>query len=68
MVTSDDRRTYQIMLNLRTIEGLDVSFAIGKEKEIASMIDSGLLIKKDGRLVPTYEGMMVLDQILLKLI
>ena len=68
VVTSDDQKTYQIMLNLRTIEGLDISFAKGKEKEVASMIDSGLLIKKDGRLVPTYEGMMVLDQILLKLI
>ena len=68
IVTPDDKRTYQIMLNLRTIEGLDISFVKGKEKEIASIINNGLLFKKEDRLVPTYEGMMVLDQILLKLI
>ena len=67
-VSEKDKRTYQIMLNLRTIEGLDASFVIDKEEEINSLISSGLLIKKGQKLVPTYEGMMVLDQIVLKLI
>ena len=56
------------MLNLRTIEGLDISFVKDKENEINSLISGGLLIKKDNRLVPTYGGMMVLDQIILELI
>ena len=67
-VSKQDKLTYQIMLNLRTIEGLDISFVKDKEKEINELINSGLLIKKDNRLIPTYQGMMVLDQIILKLI
>ena len=68
LVSEKDKRTYQIMLNLRTIEGLDVSFVKDKQEEIDSLINSGLLIRKDNRLIPTYEGMMVLDQIILKFI
>ena len=67
-VSEKDKRTYQIMLNLRTTEGLDASFVRDKEEKINSLISSGLLIKKGQKLVPTYEGMMVLDQIVLKLI
>ena len=67
LVSEKDKRTYQIMLNLRTIEGLDISFVLDKENEIESLINSGLLVKKDNRLIPTYQGMMVLDQIILKL-
>ena len=67
-VSERDKLTYQIMLNLRTIEGLDVSFALDKDKEIEEFIKSGLLKKDGNRLVPTYEGMMVLDQIILRLI
>ena len=67
LVSEKDKRTYQIMLNLRTIEGLDISFVKDKENEIKYLINSGLLIKKDNRLIPTHEGMMVLDQIILKL-
>ena len=68
VVSKNDKRTYQIMLNLRTIEGLDISFVKDKEKETESLICSGLLIKKDSRLIPTYQGMMILDQIILMLL
>ena len=67
-VSEQDKSTYQIMLNLRTIEGLDISFAKNKEKEINELVSSGLLTIKDNHLIPTYEGMMVLDQIILKLL
>ena len=67
-VSNRDKLIYQIMLNLRTAEGLGVSFVKDKEKEIRELIDGGFLIKKNNRLVPTYEGMMTLDQIILKLI
>ena len=67
-VSKQDKITYQIMLNLRTIEGLDIDFVKNKDKEIKELISSGLLIKKDNRLIPTYEGMMILDQIVLKLV
>ena len=76
-VTKKDDIEYQIMLNLRTIYGLDLEafkkkFGFDllkrKEKEIDNFINGGLLEVKDNRLIPTYEGMMVLDTIILELI
>ena len=67
-VSKRDKMVYQVILNLRTIEGLDLSFVKNKEKEINEFLSSGLLKIENNRLIPTYEGMMVLDQIILKLI
>ena len=67
-VSNKDKLTYQIMLNLRTIEGLDINFVKNKEKEIKELISSGLLKLENNHLIATYEGMMVLDQIILKLL
>ena len=66
-VSERDKLTYQIMLNLRTIEGLNMSFVKNKRNAIGELIEEKLLIVKDDILIPTYEGMMVLDQIILKL-
>ena len=64
------------MLNLRTSEGLDViafkkKFGIDllndKKEEIKDFINNKLIIYKDNALIPTYEGMMLLDTILAKL-
>ena len=66
-VSERDKLTYQIMLNLRTIEGLNMSFVKNKRNAIGELIKEKLLILKDDILIPTYEGMMVLDQIILKL-
>ena len=76
-VTRDDDIEYQIMLNLRTIEGIDLKefedkFKFDlyqkKKKEIDNLISGGFLKLENERLIPTYEGMMTLDQIILKLI
>ena len=67
-VSSRDKLTYQIMLNLRTIEGLGIEFVKDKTKEIEELISGGFLKKEGGQIIPTYEGMMTLDQIILKLI
>ena len=67
-VSEKDKCTYQIMLNLRTIEGLDLSFVKNKEKEIEELISGGFLIKENNHLIATYQGMMTLDQIILKLL
>ena len=67
-VSNKDKLTYQIMLNLRTIEGLDFNFVKNKEKEIKELISSGLLKLENNHLIATYDGMMVLDQIILKLL
>ena len=67
-VSNRDKLTYQIMLNLRTIEGLDAKYVEGKETVVEKLLKDGLLVKKENRLIPTYEGMMILDQLILKLI
>ena len=77
VVTLKDKMTYQIMLNLRTDEGIDlnefkkefgVSLLGSKRKEIEEMLAQGYLYERFKRLMPTYEGMMILDTIILKLI
>ena len=67
-VSDKDKLTYQIMLNLRTIEGLDIKYVQDKESIVDELVKEGLLIKKQNKLLPTYEGMMILDQIILKLL
>ncbi len=76
-VTKDDDIEYQIMLNLRTNLGIDLKkfedkFGFDlyekKKKEIDELIHNGFLIHSRDKLIPTYEGMMTLDQIILKLI
>ena len=67
-VTNKDIFTYQVMLNLRTKEGISLSLLKNKEKEIASLIKDGYLEKQGDRLCPTYEGMMILDTIILQLL
>lgn len=68
LVSNKDKLTYQIMLNLRTNEGLDIKFIKNKEKEIEELTNEGL-VKHDGdKIIATYEGMMILDQIILKLL
>ena len=77
IVTPKDRFTYQVMLNLRTKEGLSLKlvkeeFGIDlletKGKEIASFIEQDYLINQCDCLIPTYQGMMILDQLILALI
>ena len=67
-VSDKDKLTYQIMLNLRTIEGLDIKYVQDKESIVDEIVKEGLLIKEQNKLLPTYEGMMILDQIILKLL
>ena len=77
IVNPVDDIEYQIMLNLRTVEGLDLKefedkfgFDLYQTKKeiIDELTHNGFLIISRGKLIPTYEGMMTLDQIILKLI
>ena len=70
-------KTYMIMTNLRTIYGLDLkkyqslfneNLFETKGKEIAELIGNRLIELKDHKIVPTYAGMMVLDQVILALL
>ena len=77
IVTLKDKLTYEIMLNLRTKYGLDLSKIMKeygvdllktKGSEINELINEDYVICENGYLRPTYEGMMILDTIVLKLI
>ena len=79
VVAKKDEIIYEIMLRLRTFEGIDLAqfeqkFGFNlyqnKEKIIQKLIKNGLLLLDEEKkiLVATYEGMMVLDQIILDII
>ena len=76
-LTDRDIEIYQVMLNLRTSEGLDLeTYKIlfnkdlyqEKKKEIDELLEQKYLYIHQNHLIPTYSGMMILDQIILKLI
>lgn len=76
-LTQHDRFVYQIMLNLRTIEGLSLlqlkeDFGVDlyqdKKALIDDLIESKFLFLEQDILKPTYQGMMILDTIVLQLI
>ena len=77
-LTNKDKLTYQIMLNLRTYEGLDLiylkeqfSYDLSKKmkEEINSLINEGdIVLDPNNKIICTYKGMMILDTIILKLL
>ena len=71
----DDDKTYFIMLNLRTVRGLifkeyeerfKENFFEKHQKTICELEKENLILVSDDKIVATYEGMMILDQIILK--
>ena len=77
IVTKQDKFTYEIMLGLRTYEGINLRKVLReygvdlfktKEKEIIEMMKEDLVFCKNDHLIATYQGMMILDSIILKLI
>ena len=78
VVELSDDKEYFLMLNLRTIRGVilkeyqerfNEDFYKKNQDKIDSFIKRGLLIydRKEGRIYPTYQGMMILDTMLLDL-
>ena len=76
-LTKHDEEVYQIMLNLRLASGLNLKefrdkfnkdLFKEKEEKIVSCITSKHLYLEGDYLKPTFDGMMILDQILLDLI
>ena len=77
IVDKEALKTYMIMTNLRTIYGLDLKkyqllfkedLLETKGVEIAELIGNKLIEIHDHHLIPTYHGMMLLDQVILSLI
>ncbi|MBO6262550.1 MAG: hypothetical protein J6N95_08150, partial [Bacilli bacterium] len=76
-LTVKDKYTYEIMLRLRSnklglnIQSIKEKYGVNlydKWETIKELINEGYLIQHQGEIYPTYEGMMILDQIILKLI
>ena len=76
-VTKEDDKEYFIMLNLRTKYGISFkayedrfkeSFFESKIDKLLKLREEGLILINKDSVVPTYEGMMILDQIVLELI
>ena len=71
-------KEYYLMLNLRTNEGINLAsyqqkfnedLLQKKNKEITDLINRGLLIyNKDNNISCTYEGLMLLDEVILELL
>lgn len=77
VLSEHDRYVYEVMLNLRTSEGLSLKhlkqhFAIDLYKEKKAIIDEFIankyLVLVNDILFTTYQGMMILDAIILQLI
>lgn len=77
MVDKDDDKTYFIMLNLRTIRGIifqeyqdrfNEDFYKKYEEIIKSLVKDNLIQIDEDRIYPTYDGMMILDQLIMKFI
>ena len=67
-VTAKDQIEYEIMLKLRTKYGLDISKLNLNKKVIAEYVDGGYLTLNGNQLIATFEGMMILDKIVLDLL
>lgn len=78
VVSKEDDKTYFVMLNLRTNQGIDLEeykarfnedLLIANKTTIDDFIKSGHLYldEEKKRLIATYDGMMILDQIIMEL-
>ena len=65
-LNDDQMRLERLMLGLRTNEGVAASLC-GSRKNIEVLKQKQLLVEKDGRVVLTAEGMLLLDEIVLLL-
>ena len=77
IVELEDDKTYFIMLNLRTNRGLvfseyqerfDEVFFEKNKNTISELEKEGLIKVSNDKIVATYEGMMILDQIIMRFI
>ncbi len=75
-VTREDDKLYYLMLNLRTNRGIEfddyiyrfgINFLEAHKETISRLVNQGLLLLDEDRVYPTYNGMMVLDQIIMEL-
>lgn len=68
VVSDKDKVEYEIMLKLRTMYGLDCSNLNLDKNVIKEYVKGGYLVYSDNHLSATFDGMMILDKIVLDLL
>ena len=77
IATKKDLEEYYVMLKLRTIHGIDLKeyqelfkkdLYHAHKEQIDRFIEQNLLVLENDKLFPTFDGMMLLDRIILELI
>ena len=64
-LTPEDERLEDVFLKLRILEGVPVASV---DRDVASgFLQQGLLRRRDGHLVPTERGMLLLNELVLAL-
>lgn len=66
-LTPSDRYEEQVMLGLRTREGVPESLFTGREPVVARLIDGGFLARENGRVHATQTGADLLNALILEL-
>jgi hypothetical protein len=56
------------MLAARTMEGVDLTLVRRPQSTISTLLENNLISIKDNKLIPTLEGWMVLNALVLELI
>ena len=64
-LTPQDERLEEVFLKLRILEGVPAESV--DAASAATFLDQGLLARRDGHLVPTERGMLLLNELVLAL-
>jgi putative oxygen-independent coproporphyrinogen III oxidase len=65
VLTSDEERLEEVFLNLRILRGVAVTSV--DDATASSFVDAGLLRRRNGHVVPTERGMLLLNELVLSL-
>lgn len=66
-VSAEERYEEQVMLGLRTCEGVPETLLSGRERSVARLIEGGFLVREGGRLHATQRGADLLNALILEL-
>jgi coproporphyrinogen III oxidase-like Fe-S oxidoreductase len=66
VVTSEQRRVERVMLGLRLAEGMPVAHV--DDAIVADLVDEGMLVRRDERVVLTYQGRLLADAVVRRLL
>jgi putative oxygen-independent coproporphyrinogen III oxidase len=66
-LSAEDDRLEEVLLRLRTFDGIPEAWGERERERVAAFVDEGLLERRDGMLAPTERGLFVLNEVALAL-